>query len=125
MIEIDNEAARRFLLSHQHLNGAGKLVSDGEIVSFVKKVGCIQYDPLNKVARNADLVLQSRCEKYSEASKGIIFITSMRRALKKISTKTSKKSSSIISSPSRRIDPCTVNFLFRRYSIQGRQADEE
>ncbi|MBN1687136.1 MAG: AlkZ family DNA glycosylase, partial [Spirochaetales bacterium] len=40
--------------------------SDDEIVRFIRKIGCIQYDPLSKTARNADLVLQSRCRNCSE-----------------------------------------------------------
>ena len=57
MIEITKEAARTYLLAHQNLNTSKKLASDAEIVDFIEKIGCIQYDPLNKIARNADLVL--------------------------------------------------------------------
>lgn len=33
----------------------------------MKRAGCIQYDPLNVVGRNADLVLQARISDYSKA----------------------------------------------------------
>ena len=36
------------------------------IVSFVKKVGCIQYDPLNIIDYNTNLVLQSRITGYKK-----------------------------------------------------------
>jgi Uncharacterized protein conserved in bacteria len=34
------------------------------IIDYIKKVGCIQYDPLNVVGRNPDLVFQSRLGSY-------------------------------------------------------------
>lgn len=37
-----------------------------EIVAFIKKVGCIQLDPLDQVRYNSHLVLQSRVKKYSQ-----------------------------------------------------------
>ena len=66
MIAISKRDARLYLLRHQHLYNPRQLETDTEIVNFIKEVGCIQYDPLNKTARNADLVLQSRCRNYSE-----------------------------------------------------------
>ena len=67
MIHISQREAREYLLKYQNLYNPRKLESDEEILSFIRKIGCIQYDPLNKAARNADLVLQSRCKNYSEA----------------------------------------------------------
>lgn len=66
MVEITRKEARRYLLRYQNLYAPRKIESDDEIVSFIRKIGCIQYDPLNKTTRNADLVLQSRCKNYSE-----------------------------------------------------------
>lgn len=37
--------------------------TDG-VLKYLKKVGSIQYDPLNVVGRNADLVLQSKIASY-------------------------------------------------------------
>ena len=42
------------------------LESTDSIVEYIRKVGCIQYDPLDVVGRNADLVLQSRCSSYEK-----------------------------------------------------------
>ena len=66
MINITKKEARLYLLKYQNLYNPRHLKSDEEIVSFIQKIGCIQYDPLSKIARNADLVLQSRCNNYLE-----------------------------------------------------------
>lgn len=42
------------------------LENTDSIVEYISKVGCIQYDPLNVVGRNTDLVLQSRCDFYQK-----------------------------------------------------------
>lgn len=47
-----------------HLCDDTMLESVDSIVAYIRKVGCIQYDPLNVVGRNPDLVLQSRCGSY-------------------------------------------------------------
>ena len=67
MIEITNLQARRFLLSYQGLAHTRRVANIDRIVEFVHSVGCIQYDPLSIVARNADLVLQSRFSRYDES----------------------------------------------------------
>lgn len=66
MINITKKEARQYLFRYQNLYNPRQLNSDEEIVSFIQKIGCIQYDPLSRIARNADLVLQSRCINYSE-----------------------------------------------------------
>lgn len=53
-----------YLVAYQHLCDDTGLVCTGDIVKYIRKVGCIQYDPLDVVGRNPDLVLQSRCSKY-------------------------------------------------------------
>ncbi|MDF2882485.1 MAG: winged helix DNA-binding protein [Clostridiaceae bacterium] len=50
-----------FLIKYQHLCDDSLLKSKDSIVEFIGKVGCIQFDPLDVVGRNPDLVLQSRC----------------------------------------------------------------
>jgi uncharacterized protein len=50
-----------YLITYQHLCDESTLESIEDIVNYISKVGCIQYDPLNVVGRNPDLVLQSRC----------------------------------------------------------------
>ena len=66
MINISKDEARKYILTYQNLSKPRTLESDEEILNFIRKVGCIQYDPLKTTARNADLVLQSRCKNYSE-----------------------------------------------------------
>lgn len=62
--KISKKEARRFLVNYQGLNqDSGNQVKDA-VINFIKKVGCIQFDPLNIVGRNADLVLQSRIKNY-------------------------------------------------------------
>jgi uncharacterized protein YcaQ len=63
-MKISKEEARQFLVHHQHLDDAGLLGGKEGVLQYVKKVGCVQFDPLNVVGRNADLVLQSRIEGY-------------------------------------------------------------
>jgi uncharacterized protein len=65
MINLTKTEARQYLLKYQNLYTPRQLKSDQEIANFIHKVGCIQYDPLKTTARNADLVLQSRCKNYS------------------------------------------------------------
>lgn len=59
--------ARRFLLEHQGLRG--KKVFEGKpgILEYIRRVGCIQFDPLNVAGRNPELVLQARIEGYQPA----------------------------------------------------------
>jgi uncharacterized protein YcaQ len=59
--------ARRFLLTHQRLWPPRQLEGKGGIMDFVRHVGCIQFDPINTVGRNPDLVLQSRVTDYRPA----------------------------------------------------------
>jgi hypothetical protein len=61
-MKISKEEARQFLVCHQHLDGS--LHGKEGIMQYFKKVGSVQFDPLNVVGRNADLVLQSRISGY-------------------------------------------------------------
>ena len=56
----------KFLVAYQHLSDDTSIESTDGIVEYVRKVGCIQYDPLDVVGRNSDLVLQSRCSCYKK-----------------------------------------------------------
>ncbi len=64
METITNETARNFLVNYQMLNGRGELEGRDAALRYMRKVRCIQYDPLNVVGRNPDLVLQSRVKDY-------------------------------------------------------------
>ena len=64
MVKLTRLQARRFLLAHQSLWPPRKLKGKQAILEFVRSVGTIQFDPINVVGRNADLVLQSRINGY-------------------------------------------------------------
>lgn len=59
--------ARRFVLAHQRLWPPRSLAGKRGILDYVRHVGCIQYDPIDVVGRNPDLVLQSRVAGYRPA----------------------------------------------------------
>ena len=63
-IKITRKQARRFILRHQGLLPPYRLFGKGGVIEYIGRVGCIQFDPLNIVGRNPDLVLQSRIDKY-------------------------------------------------------------
>jgi uncharacterized protein len=48
--------ARRFLLAYQGLWPADEFRGKAGILAHIRRVGCIQYDPLNVVGHNPDLV---------------------------------------------------------------------
>jgi uncharacterized protein YcaQ len=62
---ISKEEAKNFLISYHNLDGSQGLQGEDGVMKYIKRVGCIQYDPLNVVGRNPDLVLQSRISNYS------------------------------------------------------------
>jgi len=63
-IKISKTHASRFLLAHQRLWPPLDLRGKDGILDYIQHVGCIQYDPINVVGRNPDLVLQSRIAGY-------------------------------------------------------------
>jgi uncharacterized protein YcaQ len=65
MRTIEKNLVNKFILYHQGLLQPIHQTKE-EIVEFIQKVGCIQYDPLNIIARNPDLVLQARVPNYQE-----------------------------------------------------------
>ena len=70
--------ARRFLLAHQHLRPPRGLRGKGGILEFIRHVGCIQYDPVNLVGQNPELVLQARVADYTPALLGELLYTDRR-----------------------------------------------
>lgn len=64
-ISITKGHAVRFLLAYQHLLPPRNLKGKKGIVEYIQKVGCIQFDPLDIVGRNPELVLQSRIGDFS------------------------------------------------------------
>lgn len=63
---LSKEDAREFLVNYHNLNGSQNYCGLSGVLKYFKKVGSIQYDPLNVVGRNADLVLQSRIINYNK-----------------------------------------------------------
>lgn len=63
-VNISKQQARRFLLAHHGLLPPRKLQGKPGILEYITRVGCIQFDPINVVGGNADLVMQSRVANY-------------------------------------------------------------
>ena len=63
-MKISKEDARSFLVKYHNLTKSHSLKGIGGALEYMKKVRCIQYDPLNIIGRNTDLVLQSRVMDY-------------------------------------------------------------
>jgi uncharacterized protein YcaQ len=59
-MEITKDQFKEFLIHYHGLDEKQLTVLD-----YFRRVGCIQYDPLNIVGRNPDLVLQSRIQNYT------------------------------------------------------------
>ncbi|RPI32498.1 MAG: winged helix-turn-helix domain-containing protein [Chloroflexota bacterium] len=66
-IELTQAHARRFLLAHQGLWPPYTYQGKAGILDYIRRVGCIQFDPLNIVGQNPDLVLQARVDGYRPA----------------------------------------------------------
>lgn len=64
VINLSKDKLRKFLIVYQGLGYPGVFQGYDGIRDFVKRVGCMQYDPLNVVGRNIDLMLQSRIDNY-------------------------------------------------------------
>jgi uncharacterized protein YcaQ len=65
MVSLSKLEARRFILAHHHLWPPRKLTGKQAILEFIQHLGCVQFDTINVVGRNADLVLQSRVKGYT------------------------------------------------------------
>ncbi len=61
---ISKKTARRFMLKHHHLLPPRRLSGKNGTLEYFKHVRSIQFDPINLVGRNPDLVLQSRVGNY-------------------------------------------------------------
>lgn len=61
------EEARHMLCRYHNLDGAEALCGKIGVEKIMQRIHSIQYDPLNVVARNADLVLQARVNDYKES----------------------------------------------------------
>ena len=63
-MKISNLQARQFLLHRHGLLGKHLFHGKDGVMSYIKSVGCIQYDPVNICGRNADIALNSRIKGY-------------------------------------------------------------
>ncbi len=57
---LSNKQARRFMLAHHGLGAGFSWRGKPGILEYIRRVGCVQYDPLNIVGNNPELVLQAR-----------------------------------------------------------------
>ncbi len=57
---ITKQQARRLILAYQGLWPPYELEGKSGVLDYIRRVGCIQFDPLNIVSRNPELVLQAR-----------------------------------------------------------------
>ena len=62
-VAISKADARNYLLRYHHLTDDTAL-AHGDVEAYVRKVGCVQFDPIDVVGFNSDLVLQSRVAGY-------------------------------------------------------------
>ena len=62
--EISKEEARSYLVNYHNLNRAGRFEAKEGILKCFERIKSIQYDPLDVVGRNPDLVLQARVRGY-------------------------------------------------------------
>lgn len=63
-MQITKSQARRFLLAYQGLWPPYQLEGKAGIMAYMQRTRCIQYDPLDIVGTNPDLVLQARVAGY-------------------------------------------------------------
>lgn len=61
------EEVRHMLCRYHNLDGAESLSGEMGVEKIMQRIHSIQYDPLNVLARNADLVLQARVKDYKES----------------------------------------------------------
>ena len=59
-LKISASQARKFLLAYQYLWPPRSIQGKKATLDFIHHVHCIQFDPLDMVGKNAELVLQSR-----------------------------------------------------------------
>lgn len=64
-LKLTKAEARNYLIHYHGLDSSCSFSGEKGILEYIKRVGCIQFDPLNVVGRNPDLVLQARIQDYS------------------------------------------------------------
>jgi hypothetical protein len=66
-MHLTKSQARRFLLDYQGLWSSDQFQGKDGILAYIRRVGCIQFDPLNIVGHNHELVLQARVDGFRPA----------------------------------------------------------
>jgi uncharacterized protein YcaQ len=66
-LTVSKAQARRYMVDYLGLSTPRKLAGKQAVLDFVRKVNCIQYDPINVVGQNPHLVLQARVRNYKPA----------------------------------------------------------
>jgi uncharacterized protein len=68
VVEVSAEAARRFLVARHFLNPARKLPrKPSSVLTVLRRLGSIQFDPIAVAGRNHDLMLHARIAGYAPA----------------------------------------------------------
>ena len=63
-VRLTNRQARQFLLTHHGLMSGYTLKGKSGVLEYIRRVGCIQFDPLNIAGNNPELVLQARVKDF-------------------------------------------------------------
>ena len=66
-LSITLTQAKHYILTHQGLLPSHVTSGKSSVLEHIRRLGSIQFDPLNIVGRNPDLVLQSRVADYTPA----------------------------------------------------------
>jgi uncharacterized protein YcaQ len=64
-LSVSKDDIRSYLVHYHSLDNFNNLSGEPGVKSIFKRIGSIQYDPLNVVGRNPDLVLQSRVKGFT------------------------------------------------------------
>lgn len=66
MVTISRQQARQFILARQGLLGDWRFSGKSGAYAYVRRAGCIQYDPVDVCGKNAELTLQSRVKNFQK-----------------------------------------------------------
>lgn len=66
-MQLTLQQAQRFLLARHGLSGSRRFIGKKGVMEFIRRVGCIQFDPVDVCGKNPELVLQSRIGGFSKS----------------------------------------------------------
>ncbi|CAH0122438.1 MULTISPECIES: winged helix-turn-helix domain-containing protein [unclassified Paenibacillus] len=66
-ITLTKREARKFLVYYHGLYGEFDYIGKDGVMAYIRRAGCIQFDPLNVVGMNPELVLQSRVKDFDRS----------------------------------------------------------